>query len=299
MEFHQLRDFVAVASTGNFSQAASQCHVAQPSLSKAVQKLESEMGEKLFVRSKRGTLLTSAGDILYRHAVRILKEEEEAKKEIAESNGTLTGKMHVGVLSTISPNFLPKAFAQFNQKFPSFHVIVVEDKASHLHRRVISGELDIALVTLPLPGNGVQKEILFEEELLLAAPPGHPLAVKENIELKDLENEQFILMEEEHCLAAQVTSFFQKNGVHAQCTMHMSHIETVQAMIMVGLGISMVPRMAVSARIPLVYRSLGNPKPTRTVTAIWKTGRNLSKVSLEILNDVRQTAKAFSETLNK
>lgn len=300
MEFHQLRDFVAVASTGNFSQAASKCRVAQPSLSKAVQRLEAEFGEKLFLRSKRRTLLTPAGEILYRHALRIINEVEQTRREMAETNGLRRGSVKIGVLPTISPYLLPRVLAQFAQNFPTLEVVVVEDRTADLLKLLDGGDLDLALASLPIPKNAFEKEILFQEELLLAVPSKHPLAIQEKVEIKDLETQRFILMKEGHCLADQVLTFCHKNNLNLQIVLETSQIETVQALVMAGLGISLVPQMArFGGKIPLVYRSLENPKPTRSVTVVWRRGREHSRAATEFLNSLRQATKAFVETLKK
>jgi LysR family hydrogen peroxide-inducible transcriptional activator len=300
MEFHQLRDFVAVAATGNFSQAAHRCRVAQPSLSKAVQRLEAEMGTKLFVRSKRGTVLTSAGEILYRHALNILNEVEQAKQEMAERNGLGRGTVRIGVLPTISPYFLPRVLAQFAQSYPALEVVVVEDRAVVLMHRIDVSELDVALVSLPIPDNGFMQETLFTEELLLTVPSEHPLAIKEKIGLKDLEAERFILIKEVHGPGDQISKFCQQSDLHLQIVLENSQIETVQSLIMAGLGISLVPEMArISGRIPLVYRSLENPKPTRSVSVVWRKGHEQSRATKEFVNHLRQISKAFLETLKK
>jgi LysR family hydrogen peroxide-inducible transcriptional activator len=300
MEFHQLRDFVAVASTGNFGLAAHRCHLAQPSLTKAVQRLETEVGEKLFLRSKRRTVLTSAGDVLYRHALRILNEVEQATRELAETNGLRRGSVKIGVLPTISPYFLPRVLAQFTQKFPFLELVVIEDRTADLLKLVDVADLDMALVSLPISQHGFEKETLFEEELLLTVPSKHPLAIKDKIELGDLDSERFILMKEVHCLADHVMKFCHKRDLHLQIILENSQIETVQALIMAGLGISLVPQMArISSRIPLVYRSLENPKPTRSVTVVWRTGREHTRAASEFLNHLRQTTKAFVETLGQ
>lgn len=298
MEFHQLRDFVAVASTGSFSEAAIQIRVAQPSLSKAVQRLEVEVGEKLFIRSKRSTRLTPAGEVLYRRALRILNEAEQAHREIAEANGLKQGVVKVGVLPTISPYFLPRVLAQFIQAFPTVRVSVDEDKTSNLLKSVENGDIDFAIVSLPIPKNGFEREILFQEELLLAVPPKHPLAIQAKVDVRDLASERFILMKEGHCLADQVLTFCHKNGSKLQIVLETSQIETVQALVISGLGISLVPQMArFSGKIPLVYRSLEHPKPTRTVIIVWRKGAGHARAASVFLNDLRQISKAFLETL--
>ena len=188
MEVHQLRDFVAVASTGSFSQAASRCHIAQPSLSKAVQRLEAEVGEKLFIRLKRRVVLTPAGELLYKRAPRILNEIEQAKRELTESQGLQRGIVRIGVLPTIAPYVLPGAVGRFTEACPSLEVVVHEDMTSNLLKFVDACDLDLALLSLPIPDESFEKEILFKEELFLAVPAKHPLAVKERVALVDLED---------------------------------------------------------------------------------------------------------------
>lgn len=298
MEFHQIRDFLAVASTGSFSGAAKKCRVAQPSLSKAIQRLEDELGEKLFIRLKRQAVLTPAGEILQRRATRILTEVEQTKRELEDTHGLRRGKVNVGVLPTISPYFMPRVLAQFTQKFPTLEIVIVEETTADLLKLIESWELDLALVSLPISENGLAKETLFREELLLTVPSKHPLAIKTKVEVKDLESERFILMKEGHCLADQVLTFCEDNELHLQIVLKTSQIETVQSLVMAGLGISLVPQMArISGRIPLVYRSVENPKPTRTVTAIWRKDREHTRAASEFLNHLRRTAQAFVETL--
>src|SRR4051812_24095115 len=112
MEMHQLRYVVAVARTGNFSRAAEQCRVAQPSLSQQIQKLEDELGERLFDRMRHGTKLTSHGEVFLRRAVRILEEVDAAKQEARETNNLLRGTLTIGVLPTIAPYLLGEVLAQ-------------------------------------------------------------------------------------------------------------------------------------------------------------------------------------------
>src|SRR5882672_6789413 len=124
MEMQQLRYVLAVARTGNFSRAAEQCHVAQPSLSQQIQKLEEELGEQLFDRMKRQAKLTPHGEAFLRHAVRILEEVDAAKREATEARDLLRGTVTVGVLPTIAPYVLPEVMAQFTEKFPGVEIEV-------------------------------------------------------------------------------------------------------------------------------------------------------------------------------
>ena len=127
MEMHQLRYTVAVARAGNFSRAAEQCRVAQPSLSQQIQKLEDELGERLFDRLKSGVKLTPAGEIFLPRAVRILEEAESARREMRDAHSLARGTLNIGVLPTIAPYFLPPIIARFSGEFPGIEVVVHED----------------------------------------------------------------------------------------------------------------------------------------------------------------------------
>lgn len=127
MEMHQLRYVVAVARTGNFSRAAEQCHVSQPSLSQQIQKLEDELGERLFDRMKRETRLTPPGEAFLRHAVRILDEVAAARREADDAKELLSGVLAVGVLPTIAPYLLPAVMCEFTEKYPGVEVVIQED----------------------------------------------------------------------------------------------------------------------------------------------------------------------------
>ena len=127
MELHQLRYFLAVARTKNFSRAAEQCHVAQPSLSQQIMKLEAELGERLFERTKREVALTPAGDLLTAHAERVLAEVDLACAGVRELRGLVRGRVALGVLPTVAPYFLPQRLRTFSAKFPAVEVVVHED----------------------------------------------------------------------------------------------------------------------------------------------------------------------------
>lgn len=292
MELHQLRYVVAVARSGNFSRAAEQCHVAQPSLSQQILKLEAELGERLFDRLPRRAELTDAGMALLSRAERILAEVDDAHRDVREAKGLMRGTVTVGVLPTIAPYFLPRAIAAFSGAFPGVEVVVQEDTTERLLKLGGSCELDLAVVSLPIADERFVKETLLVEELLLAMPAGHRLATKRKVRLTDLESERFILMKEGHCLGDQVLTFCGRRDFHPQVSCRSAQIETVRALVQAGLGISLVPKMAVEAgdaRRP-VYRSLDGPQPTRSIVAIWPRQRPLSRSGVEFLKHLRSAA---------
>jgi LysR family hydrogen peroxide-inducible transcriptional activator len=288
MEMHQLRYVVAVARSGNFSRAAEQCHVAQPSLSQQIQKLENELGERLFDRMKREARLTPHGEVFLRHAVRILEEADAAKREMTDAQDLLRGILTIGVLPTIAPYLLPDVMAQFTEKFPGVETVVQEDTTAQLLKLAHGYEIDLALASQPIRDERLEVKELFSEELLLALPPGHPLTRKRTVAVADLEGERLIVMKEGHCLGDQVLGFCDRRDVKPKISFRSAQLETIQALVSSGLGISLIPAMAArSEREDLPeYRSLQSPRPERKIVAVWPKQRPPGRAANEFLKMV-------------
>jgi len=285
MEMHQLRYVVAVARTGNFSRAAEQCRVAQPSLSQQVQKLEDELGERLFDRMKREAKLTRHGEAFLRRAVKILEEVDAAKREASDARSLLSGTLSLGVLPTIAPYLLPRVMAQFITAFPGVEIVVQEETTDRLLKLAHAYEIDLALVSDPIDDDRFELRELFSEELLLALPPGHPLTRKKTIQGTDLVSERLIVMKEGHCLGDQVLGFCDQRNLKPNINFRSAQLETIQALVCSGLGISLIPAMAANQEredLP-EYRSLQSPKPRRKIVAAWPRQRNLSRAAIEFL----------------
>lgn len=285
MEMHQLRYVVAVARTGTFSRAAEQCHVAQPSLSQQIQKLEDELGERLFDRMKREARLTSHGEAFLRRAVRILEEVDAAKREATDARDLLRGKLTVGVLPTIAPYLLPGVMAEFVEKFPGVEMVVQEDTTARLLKLALAYEIDLALASLPVADERLDVRELFTEELLLALPQGHPLARKRGLKVSDLDGERLIVMKEGHCLGDQVLGFCERRDFKPAISFRSAQLETIQAMVSSGLGLSLIPAMAANRdREDLPeYRSLQSPRPERKIVALWPRQRPPGRAAMEFL----------------
>jgi len=293
MELHQLRYVVAVARTGTFSRAAAECHVSQPSLSQQIQKLEEELGSRLFDRIKPQVRLTERGAAFVRRATRILEDLESARQEAASDEALLRGTLTVGVLPTIAPYLLPPALAKFRKSFPGVKAIVQEEVTARLLQLLAAGDLDFAILSPPLNDDRMDFETLFEEELLLAVPQDHPLARQRNISSEDLSCEQFILLKEGHCLGDQVLRFCEQHAVAPQINCRSAQMATVQALVAAGLGISLVPEMATresNSRSP-VYRSLKAPRPHRPIAAAWLRTRPPGVIAREFLDGLRQRSR--------
>ena len=285
MEMQQLRYVVAVARARNFSRAAEQCHVSQPSLSQQIQKLEDELGERLFDRTKREAKLTPHGEAFLRRAVRILEEVEAATREASDAKDLLRGTLTVGVLPTIAPYLLPAVLTEFTEKYPGLEIIVQEDTTARLLKQLLAYETDLALVSLPISDERLELQALLTEELLLALPPGHPLTRKRIVKVADLAGERLIVMKEDHCLGDQVLRFCDRRAVNPQISFRSAQLETIQALVCAGLGLSLIPAMAApAARRDLPeYRSLPAPKPERKIVAAWPKQRPPGRAAGEFL----------------
>ena len=290
MELHQLRYFLAVARTKNFSRAAEQCHVAQPSLSQQIIKLEDELGERLFERTKREVSLTPAGDLLRVHAERVLQEVELARDGVREFRGLVRGRVVLGVLPTVAPYFLPQRLRAFSSRFPAVEVVVHEDTTDQLAAAVLAKEVDLALVSLPVERVGLAAEEFFDEKLLVALPAGHALAKRPRLTFDDLEREAFILMKEGHCLSGQALQFCRINGFAPQISFRSAQIETVLAFVAKGWGVSVVPEMACTRPMRGVrFRTLAGM--TRSIGIIHRKARPLSHASRALVDFLRDAAE--------
>jgi LysR family hydrogen peroxide-inducible transcriptional activator len=289
MELHQLRYFVAVADLKNFTRAAEKCFVAQPSLSQQIINLEKELGRPLFERLGRKVRLTDAGRSLYEQAASILASVEEAKRRVSEAADPGRGKVSVGAIPTIAPYLLPPLLRQFARKFPHAGVAVHEDLTEHTVKGCLEGDLDVGVVALPLANDLLHVEPLFREELLLAIPPGHQFTKRRRIALEDVAEEPFILLDEIHCLGEQILRFCTQNDCHPLVQCRSAQLLTVQELVALGQGVSLIPAMAcdVDRGKRCRYRSLAGSKPTRTLAVIWHKLRYRGPLVLQFIEMVR------------
>jgi LysR family hydrogen peroxide-inducible transcriptional activator len=285
MEMQQLRYVVAVARTGTFSRAAEQCHVSQPSLSQQIQKLEAELGERLFHRLKRQAKLTAHGEGFLRRAIRILEEADAARREAADAQSLLGGTLAVGILPTIAPYLLPQVMLEFTAKYPGVTVVIQEDTTARLLQLALACEIDFALASNPIRDDRLATRELMTEELLLALPSGHPLTRQRAITAADLADEPFIVMKEGHCLGEQVLRFCDRRHVTNTISFRSAQLETIQALVTAGLGLSLIPAMAAKrerGNSP-EYRSLQSPRPQRDIVAVWPKQRPPGRAAAEFL----------------
>lgn len=289
MELHQLRYFVTVALTGNFSRAAERCHVSQPSLSQQISKLERRLHQRLFDRLGRKVVLTNAGRLLFDRASAIVSAVDDAERQLRDADSNDGGRLTVGAIPTVAPYLLPRALERFAADHPQVELTVHEDVTRQLLAAAITGDLDLALVALPITDERLEVEPLLTEPLYLALPPGHALVRRRRLVVDDLRDERFILLDEMHCLGEQVLALCRASGCQPRLACRSAQISTIQALIAQGLGISLVPEMARRGDTSggTRYRALADG-PTRTVAAVWHQHRYHSVPAEGFLQTLRR-----------
>jgi LysR family hydrogen peroxide-inducible transcriptional activator len=246
MEVHQLRYFCAVAESGNFTRAAEATRIAQPSLSQQIHKLEDELGAKLFDRLPRSVRLTQFGKAFLPKAQAILRQIGEARLEIREMASAEGGEVVLGAIPTVAPYLLPSMLSSFSRQHPTVSVSVVEEITPTLLERLHQGTLDLALLALPIEGDELISTELMQESLFAVLPERHPLASRRSIVLDDMRDEPFLLLKEGHCFRENALQACRQSRVNPNVVFESGQFATILAMVSAGMGVSVVPQMAVN-----------------------------------------------------
>jgi LysR family transcriptional regulator, hydrogen peroxide-inducible genes activator len=245
MEIHQLRYFVAVANEGSFSRAAAREHVAQPSLSQQIQKLEAEMGQPLFDRLPRKVVLTEPGKCFLEHARKILTGITDARRCVDELELDVAGQLSVGAIPTIALYLLPALIGEFQHQHPKVRFEIFEDTTESLAQRLEDGTLDVVLASTCDENPALERHSLGNEPLLILLPKKHPLARKKKVRWSDLASEKFLLLHEVHCLSIQVRRLLAANHLNPELVLRGAQLTTIARMVAAGLGVTVVPQMMV------------------------------------------------------
>ncbi|MEM7457807.1 MAG: LysR family transcriptional regulator, partial [Planctomycetota bacterium] len=288
MDLGQLRYFVKIVEHQSFTRAAKDCNVSQPALSQQIAKLEKELEQPLFERQGRTIRLTAAGHVLQKHAEQILQMVEDARRQITDDGQT--GRICMSAIPTIGPYLLPELLKKVGEQFPKASFEINEDVTGELLKRCSNGDIDIGIVALPAAAKYLTIEPLFEEELVLAIAADHPLAGKNRIQVKDIQQEPFVLLGGEHCLSDSIEAFCNRQSFQPVATSRIQQMETVRNLVAIGNGISFLPKMATrtSNDDRIVYRSLVGEMPTRTIAMCWNPYRYQSQLLTNFLKGIRE-----------
>ena len=273
MELFQLRYFVAAAQRGNFSRAAEEVCVSQPSLSLQIANLEREVGTPLFTRHGRSVRLTDAGQTLQEHAERMLQAESDARQAVREVVGLTRGRLSLYTLPTPGQNLLPGVLAAYRKAHPGIEITVHETvPARAVGEAVASGQADVGLVHLPCLVPGLTERILLTEEMALVVPSGHPLARRTSAPtLAELADEHWVWVPEGSTAEHPIYAACLEAGFAPRIACVSGSAQGMQALVAAGLGIALLPRLALHPPDGATVVELAPPRPTRTLAAVWRT----------------------------
>ena len=291
MEVHQLRYFCAVAKHGTFTRASEVEHVAQPSLSQQILKLEAELGSRLFDRLPRSARLTVFGKAFLPKAERILRELEEAKTELQEMAGNEKGDVVVGIIPTIAAYLLPKLLKGFAARHPLITVKIIEDITPTLLQRLHDGTIDMAIAALPITEGDLASEELFEEKFYAVLPKTHRRASSKSISLTDLNREPFLLLKEGHCFRDSLIAACHKSKVTPSVVFESGQFATILAMVSAGMGVSAVPAMAVQPQSGCTFIPISGKHSTRKVGIISSRNHYQSRAQRLLMKQMREACQ--------
>jgi len=287
-----LRAFVAVAEKHHFSSAATTLGVSQSTLSQALAALETGIGTQLIERSTRRVLLTPEGRQLLPHALAVVEAVDTFTAAAAGASDPLQAGMRLGLIPTVAPYVLPTLLAGLPEQLPSLTLRVIEDQTERLLTLLRDGALDAALIALPtpeVPAVGVTAIPIYDEDFVLALPPGHPLSGKRRVPTTALAELPLLLLDEGHCLRDQALDVCQKAGVRADlANTRAASLATAVQCVTGGLGVTLVPQSAVpveSARSRLGLAQFATPRPGRRIGLVFRSssGRDESYRQLAAL----------------
>ncbi len=289
MELRQLQYVIQIAKELNFSRAAEKLHIAQPSLSQQLSKLEKEIGVLLVRRTTNSVELTHAGEVFVDKAQSILGSIEQLRTEMEDMAHMKRGRLVIGSLPITGSHILPIVLPEFGAAYPEIEIVLVEDTTAKLEQLASSGQTDISLLSLPLVDSTLVYQPLIREEISLAVPPSHRLAgEKAPVSLETLSEEPFIVLKKGQGFRQIALDLCAGAGFQPRIVFESSNIETVQSLVAAGMGLAFIPDMiargARSEFMPSYCSIQGNP--SRTLVIASRKGRYLSKA-----------AEAFIETM--
>lgn len=271
----QFEYFVAVAEELSFSKAAASCFVSQPSLSAQIAQLEARLGVKLFERDRRGVRVTPAGEALVPGAKETLACCDRLGQLARSCGAPLTGPLRLGVIPTIGPYLLPKVLPAVSESYPELQVFLREDTTARLLEKLGEGELDLLLLAIDIELGAVSTQSLFSDPFVLAVPEDDELAGSPAASMSDLEGRDILLLDEGHCLREQTRKLCTSAGADEVSGFRASSLGTITQMVAGGLGITLLPELAVEREAAAVPRlrviPFGADGPSRVVGLAWRT----------------------------
>ena len=274
MTLQELKYIVALADCGHFGVAATHCHISQSTLSTQIKKLEDYLGAPLFDRSLKPIAPTAVGMQVIESARTILIEEQRIRELVKSNRDPMSRTVRLGAIMTLGAYYLPHALMTLQKHYPKLRLLLRENLTEYLLQDIHSGQLDAALVAIPVQDSQLEIAPIFVEPFVAALPPGHRLAKNKTVALAELAAEKLLLLEEGHCLRDQALEVCGLHSIYSE-EVRATSLETLRQMVGLGIGSTLLPALAAPARTrhtrsPVEIRPLRSPGASRTIALVWR-----------------------------
>lgn len=296
----QLHYLTAVVELKHFGHAAERCFVTQSTLSAGIQDLENILGEQLLERTNRKVLPTALGLEVASRALDILSLSADLVDLARSESNPLAGRIKIGVIPSISPFLLPKALPNIRKQLPQIELVLVEDQSERLLKKLRAGDIDLAILAFPFNIGNLSHSIFAEENFWVALPNNHPLTSKTSIKAEQIPLDDLLLLSEGHCLREHALSACQLPTTAQRTSVQGTSLYTLIEMVAGGLGITLIPEMAISSdmvsRADIAIKPLAtkDSKAMRELGIVWRPSyRRVS--TIELLAQAFATALDYSD----
>jgi LysR family hydrogen peroxide-inducible transcriptional activator len=292
MTLNELRFIVAVAQERNFRRAAEKSFISQPALSLAIQKLEEELGIKIFERGKGEVTITAIGNAVIEQAQRVLEEAERLREMAKQGSNQLAAPLRIGVIHSVAPYLLPDLIPALKEIAPELSLEIEENITANLEVLLRNGTLDVIVIALPFGDSGILTHALYDEAFEVVVNSKHAWAGLQSINAQDLAGEKVLLLDSGHCFSNQVAEACPDLNRKAVDTQKGTSLETIRNMVASGLGITVLPASANSPRYHsplLTVIPFANPAPSRRIALAWRKSFARTQAIEVLIKAVAQT----------
>jgi LysR family hydrogen peroxide-inducible transcriptional activator len=278
VNIRDLQYIIAVAESRHFGRAAERCFVSQPTLSGQIKKLEDELGVAIFERTNRSVEITPVGESILAHARQVMEQVDAIQQTALASRDPLSGPLRIGAIPTISPYLMPLILSPIKKQHPQMKLVLSEEITDMLIARLLNHEIDAALLATPVDEQGIASLPLFDEPFWIAYPRKHRFYDKERITLRDLNNENLLLLSEGHCLAQQAMDVchIRDRQQGEMADLRAASLETLIQLVRAGSGVTLVPALAMQGS--------------------WATGSGVVAQPLNIANAYRRVSLVYRQS---
>jgi len=279
MNLRDMEYIVAIAERLNMARAAGHCHVSASTLSIQLRKLEDELGVKLFERNNKRIKITAVGELILESARATLREAGRMQGIAREYQNPFSGEFHLGLFPTLAPYLLPVITRKIQKAHPHLDLALIEEKSPGLIDKLLRGEMDAALLALPIHSPNLEYKLLFSDPFLLACHRMHPLGKRKRVDVTDLKDEELLLLEDGHCFRDQALEVCHLAKARENRAFRGTSLETLRRMVSANLGVTLMPKIACLREAHLTYVPFVEKRtPFRQIAIVYRSTSTRRKV---------------------